>query len=407
MLRNYEFDNFDKDTVINDDLMDCINDLFEYKDYNTVKYINNYNKEYNNIACFDLDHTLIKPNDNRKLPKDSEDYIYLNNVVKKLYDLYNNNYNIVIFTNQSGNKLNDVLDKIHNIFLELLPIQLSIYIATKNDYYRKPHTGMFELFIVQNRIELNNIDNIFYCGDAAGRKCDFACSDYAFVYNIALKYINIDKELRKIKFYTPEQLFLDNTDSFKINCKDNSLQYVNDYYDEIRQTLNVPHIELSDTQEIIVMCGFPCSGKSNIAKKLYSKNKNYIIISKDDHQSRSMSYIKNSLINKLSVVVDDTNVTELTRAPYIEIAKKHNIPIKCIHVNTNLDMCKHLNDMRVEISKGYIDKVPDVAYNVLNAKFSKPLLKEGFNEVITVPFMLPSQRKIIPKEFYYIYNTLI
>ena len=398
--------------ITRDELMECIDDLFEFKEYNTVKYINNFNKKNgNNIACFDLDHTLIKPKSNRKLPKDSEDYVYLKNVHNKLLELFDNNFNIVIFTNQSGSKLNEVIEKLQSIFLELLPIQMSVYIATKDDYYRKPHTGMFELFISQNNINLDNVNNIFYCGDAAGRKFDFAFTDVAFAYNISLKYILNNKELNKFKFYTPEQFFLNDTTQSKIFCIDNSLNYVNDYYDEIIHNINIPNINLSSTQELVIMCGYPGSGKTNISKKLY-KNKKlndnvYLVISKDENKHRAFTMIKKGIMGNFSVVVDDTNVSIANREVYIELARKYNIPIKCIHVTTEINMCKHLNDMRVEISKGEIVKIPDVAYNVLISKFNKPTLKEGFNEIITIPFMLPSEKKMIPKEFYYIYNTLI
>ena len=132
-------------------------------------------------------------------------------------------------------------------------------------------------------------------------------------------------------------------------------------------------------------------------------------LSKDVYKTRSITVIKQSLKKNLSVVVDDTNVDIKNRYIYIKLAKENNIPIKCVHVNTYLNLCKHLNDMRVEIGKGDFIKVPDIAYNVLNKKYSSPELKEGFQEIYTIPFLLPNKQNInlIPKEFYYIYNTLI
>ncbi len=66
----------------------------------------------------------------------------MKNVKETLLKLEQNNYKIIIFSNQSGTKLNEVLLKIQNIFLELLPIKINIFVASKNDYYRKPHTDM-------------------------------------------------------------------------------------------------------------------------------------------------------------------------------------------------------------------------------------------------------------------------
>lgn len=54
------------------------------------------------IAAFDLDHTIIKPKSGNKFPKDSDDWVLLDSVSKKINELYNNGYKIVIFTNQAG-----------------------------------------------------------------------------------------------------------------------------------------------------------------------------------------------------------------------------------------------------------------------------------------------------------------
>uniref|UniRef100_A0A6C0LE65 Zeta toxin domain-containing protein n=1 Tax=viral metagenome TaxID=1070528 RepID=A0A6C0LE65_9ZZZZ len=397
------------------ELINCIQKIFNFKtsgNLNTVYYINNYDKnklKFKKLACFDLDHTLIKPKGNRKLPKDEEDYEYLKNVREELVKLQNDDYHIIIFSNQSSSKLQQVIIKVQNILLELLSVnnlKISIFIATKDDYYRKPHTGMFDLFLQLNDLYINDIEQIFYCGDAAGRHGDFACSDYAFSFNLSLKYYN---NPNSIKFYVPEEIFLKQKIDYLPICKDKPKLFINDYYKnnyDIVKDIELPTIIRKP--EIVVMCGFPGSGKSNLAYNLYGKQDNYIIISKDIYKTRSMSIIKQSLKKNLSVVVDDTNVDIKNREPYINLAKENNISIKCIHVNTPLKLCKHLNDTRVEIGKGSVVKVPDIAYNVLNKKYSKPKLEEGFNKIYIIPFLLPSKEniKLIPKEFYYIYNDL-
>lgn len=397
-------------------LIDCIQDIFKFNTFKTVHYINNFSN-FKNLACFDLDHTLIKPKGKRKLPKDKNDYEFMKNVKETLKKYYNNNYNIVIFSNQSGSKLYEVLTKVQNILFELMPIQISVFIATENDYYRKPHTGMFELFLNLNNQKIENFDDIFYCGDAAGRKNDFACSDYAFAHNLSIKYFESKLYSKDIRFYIPEELFLNDKTPYQCSCKDNSLLFVNYYYDNYKEiTSNIVFPKPQEQQELVIMCGFPGSGKSTLAHNIYNPNnsnnpncKNYAIISKDVYKNSSMTIIKKSLKNKLSVVVDDTNVTTKIRNDYIKLAKEHNIPIKCVHVITSFNLCKHLNDMRVEIGNGKIDKIPDIAYNMLNKNYTEPKLNEGFNELYTIPFILPppNDKNKIPKEFYYIYNVNI
>jgi bifunctional polynucleotide phosphatase/kinase len=55
------------------------------------------------LACFDLDHTLIKPKDGRTFPKTPSDFVlWHDNLVKeKIQSLHEQGYKLVIFSNQS------------------------------------------------------------------------------------------------------------------------------------------------------------------------------------------------------------------------------------------------------------------------------------------------------------------
>ena len=370
------------------ELIKCIPSIFEFKLSNSVYYYSvKTSKKYNKLACFDLDHTLIKPKSGNKLPKNKDDYVYMPNVINKLKELYEKNYRIVIFTNQSGKYLESVIQKIQGILQELSSIQIDVIIATKNDYYRKPHTGMFEFYLTLINQITSDFTDIFYCGDAAGRPADFAYSDYAFAHNLSLKYsVNI-------KFYLPEEIFENKIIPFVPKC----------HHDHFMNSNELPTIEPIGHQEIVVMCGFPGSGKSTFAKSTFGSLSNYIIVSKDFHKTKAQSVIKQSIKDGLSIVVDDTNVNIESRQIYIQLAKE-KLFIRCISVETPLDICKHLNDTRVEVSKGKAQKVPELVYNVLNKKYQRPNVSEGFDTVIYVPFVLPER---VPKEFIYIYNTLI
>ena len=376
-------------------LIRCINSALQFKQTNTIYYNIIYNsKSYTKLACFDLDHTLIKPKSGSKLPKNKDDYMYMPYVINKLNELYEKDYRIVIFTNQAGKYLESVLQKIQNILLELMPIKLDVMVATKDDYYRKPHTGAFELYLTLINQNIKDFSEIFYCGDAAGRPTDFAYSDYAFAYNLSLKYS------RSIKFYLPEEIFENKIIPFTPICKDNSINYIT----ECSGKYKLPIITKENPQEIVVMCGLPGSGKSSFAFTLFGLDSRYSIVSKDKYKTKAISTIKKAIKEGFSVIIDDTNVNNESRQIYIKIAQEHKLFIRCISMDTPLDICKHLNDMRIEISKGIIVKVPELVYNILNKKYTRPKISEGFNSVIYVPFVLS---KDIPKPFVYIYNTLI
>tara|TARA_B100000963_G_C22582099_1_gene651319 strand:- start:41 stop:544 length:504 start_codon:yes stop_codon:yes gene_type:complete len=157
------------------------------------------NTECTKIAGFDLDFTIIKPKNFRRFPKDKNDWIFLNDMVKsKLKDLHLKGYRIVIFTNQGGiskgkTKLEDIIYKLDDI-INKLDIPVDYIISYGYDKNRKPDIGMWNIYkkISKKRIFRKKS---FYCGDAAGRKKDFSNSDKMFAENIG------------IKFYLPEDIF--------------------------------------------------------------------------------------------------------------------------------------------------------------------------------------------------------
>ena len=76
-----------------------------------------------NIACFDLDHTIIEPSSNKKFSDTADDWNFTTNSMNFLIELNNQNYRIVIITNQKGLKTdNDIQvwkNKLENMYNKL------------------------------------------------------------------------------------------------------------------------------------------------------------------------------------------------------------------------------------------------------------------------------------------------
>jgi DNA 3'-phosphatase len=146
-------------------------------------------------ACFDLDWTLIRPQ-NTKFPRTYDDNVIMNNRIQVLKRYIEDGYHIIIFTNQkltNKENLNFKISRMNDIFKKFKDegIDVIILMSTAEDKYRKPNTGMWEEF----KKLCPNLQLAFYCGDAAGRPNDFSDSDLKFAENI------------KINFYTPEKAF--------------------------------------------------------------------------------------------------------------------------------------------------------------------------------------------------------
>jgi bifunctional polynucleotide phosphatase/kinase len=286
------------------------------------------------MAGFDYDWTMVNPKDGKTFPRTVDDWQWMYpNIPEQMIKYHTDGYMIVIFTNQSKQWKHDQIQ----IVAKSLNIPLFIVIATdKIDY--KPNRTLFTT-LCGDLESLVNLKKSFYVGDALGRTSDFSDSDRVFAENIG------------ISCHSPESLFCDPCPLYK-----------------------VPDIILSVQPEIIIMVGFPGSGKSTIAENI-CKSEQYVHISGDVHKTTakmkkaSLEYIK----QKKSIVFDATNSSIKKRSEYIVLGREYGYSIRCIHVATDLNTA-YLQNKKREDKK----QVPRIAYSVYNKHFVPPHESEGF-----------------------------
>ena len=285
----------------------------------------------NKMAAFDYDWTIVNPKNGKTFPKSIDDWEWLYpNVPEKIKTYYKDDYMIVIFTNQSKDWKCEQIQ----IVMKKLEIPLYIVIARDKEDY-KPNPILFNSLIQDNISK----EESFFVGDALGRKSDYSDSDKIFAENIG------------IKCYSPEDIFVDKTNNIEI-----------------------PSIPLSISPEIIILVGYPGSGKSSIANNICN-NKNYVHIEGDIYKTSS-KMIKTSLpfiMESKSIIFDATHSSVKKRKEYVDLAKKYNYNIKCIHVATSLDISYKRNKLRSDKKQ-----VPKIAYSVYDKYYEKPSENEGF-----------------------------
>jgi bifunctional polynucleotide phosphatase/kinase len=287
----------------------------------------------NMIAAFDYDHTLVKPKDGRQFPKDVNDWMWLYpNIPRKIKRYYSKGYTIVIFTNQTKEWK---CDQIKNV-METLDIPIIVCIAM-NKIEHKPNTIMFDSIIDKNDIDM---DDSFFVGDALGRKNDFSDSDKMFAINIGIKY------------KSPEHFFV----------RKNKQDIVYDY-----------NIDIPKHKEVVIMVGYPGSGKSTLVNRVFKEN-NYFVISGDVYKtsSKMIKVANDNIDNNMSIVFDATNSNKKKRAEYISFANKIKYPVRIIHMNTSIEQSYERNIMREENMI-----VPKIAYSVYNKYFEEPTSDEA------------------------------
>ena len=343
---------------------------FSWKNINNCYY--KLQKSYKNKNClaFDFDDTLVKKNTCNPLP----------NVIDTLKKLIQNNYNIIVFSNQKGiekkktshEKVQEKMEK----FSKLLNNSITFFYAISDDQYRKPCVGMFELFksLTESKIE-------YYCGDAAGRPKDFSISDLYFANNI------------NVQFKLPEEIF--NNDYSHNNLiattqkksLTNSL-YSNDVWENgfLKNKRNIvclsENIDLDDVLEqnqkyLILLVGPQGSGKTTLRNNIVKKH-DFEVINNDTKylpQKTQKQQIFDEVekdSSKKGIIIDNTNPLLEGRKSWIELAPNWKVII--IFIDVAKDLSFHSNKYR--INHKYSVNIPKIAINIYYKKLQIPTQDE-------------------------------
>lgn len=338
------------------------------------------------IASFDLDHTVITTKNGNTFAKDSNDWKWFNsNVPDVLYNLFKKGYRIMIITNQGGIKQNEdklkvfqeKLDLIeYNIIKKYSKIKFEVFCLNNKDVFRKPFpTVITSLF--------DNISpNSFYCGDAAGREKDFSDSDIKFAYN------------SRLKFCTPEQLFLKDSSNSGILTINNLID--NEIHGDYKYT------PLNNLPELIIMVGFPGSGKSYIAEQIqinsllchdtykdFVESNKIVILSLDNLKTRAKleKQIKDAILNNYTIIVDNTSLSKSDRSKLINILNSEKVRskyvVRVLLLNKNIYDSHHMNCYRYYLNYKTNPKfVPEHVYKMMRARYEDPSTESEDIDVI-------------------------
>jgi bifunctional polynucleotide phosphatase/kinase len=181
----------------------------------------------------------------------------------------------------------------------------------------------------------------FFVGDAAGREGDWSRNDIDVAAQIG------------VKFYTPEEVF-------PLLMKEETKE---------------PVLRGGVEQEVLIMVGYPASGKSTVAREMQAKY-GYVHIDGDVFKTgpKMVKEAEKYVGTSNSVIFDATNGTKERRKLYIDFAKKHNLKVRCLWKTTPIDVSMEQNRER---QKQGGPKVPDVVFYTFRKRFEEPCGSEG------------------------------
>ncbi|KAH8730048.1 polynucleotide kinase 3 phosphatase-domain-containing protein [Phaeosphaeriaceae sp. PMI808] len=351
------------------------------------------------IAAFDFDSTLVTSASGKIFSRDPTDWKWWNSCVPgTLQKLHEEGYLVVIVSNQGGislkrdpktvksdqKRLSDFKAKVFAVFNQL-DIPISVYAATARDQFRKPRTGMWEEMLDDH--DLNNassvdLENSLFVGDAGGREAtsnsvkDHSCVDRNFAANIG------------VSFHTPEEYFLHEEPRPFTRDFDPTV-----YIDEHELVENpTSALSIYDGVDIVLLCGSPGAGKSSYYWQ-HLQPLGYARVNQDTLKTRvrCIDAASDLISQSTSVVVDNTNADPETRAVWVNLARKLNVPIRCVLFTAPAQLCEH-NDTVRALNPGPKTNpenrtiLPKVAFTGFASRYRKPELSEGFTEIIMTDF---------------------
>lgn len=359
------------------------------------------------VAGFDLDGTLIQVKSGGKFPKDDDDWVMHDKIVKKIKKLYEDEYCVIIISNQAGitsgqqNK-GQWLSKIKKIADKLL-VPFKIFASISKDTYRKPFMTFWRM--VEEEINIDKTES-FFGGDACGRPGDHSDVDLKFALN------------NGITFYTPEELFGINKCNPKFTGKKLKEDFLKNHPHIVKTdgppkfTIFYPNdntqkFDLNDTNvKILVLdyfknkkdnspilfiaVGFPASGKSSFVQR-YLEPFAIRRINMDTLKTKAkcISECKKFIKDKNNIVVDNTNIDIESRSIYMGMAKNAGYKIVCVETDYRHKIDVWYHNSLYRAFKTQNKPIPKLVYNVMNKKYIRPSYEEKFDLMIMIDYSTP------------------
>ena len=299
------------------------------------------------MAAFDYDWTLVRPESGGTFARGRDDWRWMQpSVPGDLRAFYDAGYFIAIFTNQTKAFKREQVLKV----LGDLKIPMAVCIGVEKAD-QKPGVAMMDALTARIAGKKEwKLSASFFVGDAMGRRGDWSDVDKVFAETVGFAKIRV-----------PEDLFKPAAVAAAPGAATTSAAA-----QPLPDGLSVAP---AGEREVVIMIGFPGSGKSTIATGLFGADARYTVLHGDHYKTpkKLAQAASAALAAGKSPVVDATNPSREKRAVYIALAREAGVPARCVHVATSREDAYSRNVAREEAKV-----VPRIAYAVYNKHFVAP-----------------------------------
>ena len=156
----------------------------------------------------------------------------------------------------------------------------------------------------------------------------------------------------------------------------------NNYLEELN-CLQIADCKISKNKnllpKLVVMCGYPCSGKSTLSQFLVENIENCIRLNQDElGQKKCIDEANKNIKNTKTVIIDKTNLTKKERHNWIEMF--FNPKSLCIFMDYSIEECVE----RFRSRKDHKLASSEHIFEGLRNKLERPDMSEKFNDVIVI-----------------------
>lgn len=305
------------------------------------------------VAIFGLMGVLMKMDEEKGVP------VIRKGVIEKLDQINKSGSSIVIATNQTKKTSVPAKCAIEYLIGELRKVGINIIVimSVRDDGYRKPMTGMFDVAVSYHK-DKSGKDICAVKSIVVGKvKSDY---DRGFSENIGATFV-------EAQFF-----FGEISQKSKWKWSSNIISPSNRHAIVSRKDL-LSEIKASETKNVFIIVGAPSCGKSTLAEKIGEKISASVIGIKEKNNKNIATAMKTGK----NVVVDVPRMeVRSERQKIIDVASRMDYSVTIVELVAPIYVCKLIDRMRTDQQKDRC-LYPKSAYTKFCDRYSDPSF-DGF-----------------------------